>query len=484
MSHKFSTKFVHQIKASEITVGDKLQISEASAKALSQFVPWVDFHKNSDLIGIACDTTVVNRFNSNGDAIDSKTAIAMLGSFSHKPMNLEHDRSVVVGHTMDSWFSETSFHKALCRSDVENKQIPFFITIGAVIYRVVNKGFAELLDKIKDGEEDEIFASWEIAFSEYHAAVGNSDLLSEREIVTDPKKVEELSKYMKGYGGKGVTPEGVKVGRLITGEAICIGIGLTHTPAAQVGGIYIFDKDSYGSKIEKNSQLVKADVNVHTRGKTMTPEELKKIVQEALASNNAPNATEKIADAILNSNKSFVADKEAAEAKLKRVEDAAAADKQKLADLEKKMNETQAKLDEINQQQASASAKQKFDERMTEIDSAFVLVDADRKVIGQQVQAIASNEAYVEYRKSLDSLLSEKSKEATKKREDAIAAEVATKTKEALAKAGVTDPLDTKKVGDTNITNGSQTGSQAAGGKSLAEQFSAAFSKDKIKISV
>ena len=49
----------------------------------------VDLTKNIDLLGVAFNAAVVNKFNKNGDGIDTETAIAVSDYFVHKPTKLE-----------------------------------------------------------------------------------------------------------------------------------------------------------------------------------------------------------------------------------------------------------------------------------------------------------------------------------------------------------------------------------------------------------
>ena len=58
---------------------------------------------------------------------------------------------------------------------------------------MVDRRFAELLNKSVDPDSpmhNQVSASWEIGFNDYQIAVG-SENLSEAEIVTDEKQIEE-----------------------------------------------------------------------------------------------------------------------------------------------------------------------------------------------------------------------------------------------------------------------------------------------------
>ena len=46
-------------------------------------------------MGVAFNAAVANKFNNNGDGIETNTALAIKDYFIHKPTNIEHDSRVV-----------------------------------------------------------------------------------------------------------------------------------------------------------------------------------------------------------------------------------------------------------------------------------------------------------------------------------------------------------------------------------------------------
>ena len=69
------------------------KISKASIESLRPLIPSnINLDKNIDLLAVAFNAAVVNKFNKNGDGIDSETAVAVKDYFVHKPTNIEHDR--------------------------------------------------------------------------------------------------------------------------------------------------------------------------------------------------------------------------------------------------------------------------------------------------------------------------------------------------------------------------------------------------------
>ena len=81
-------------------------LAKASLADLSKYIPDVDVAKNVDLLGIAFNIFVANRFNKNDDVSDSSTSVAIAKLFLHKPVNIEHKRDKVIGFVTNYAFTE------------------------------------------------------------------------------------------------------------------------------------------------------------------------------------------------------------------------------------------------------------------------------------------------------------------------------------------------------------------------------------------
>ncbi len=110
----------------------------------------IDFESNIDLLAVAFNAAVVNVFNKNHDGISTETAKAVASYFVHKPTNIEHKKEKVVGHVVSSGFSSFEDSKILEQGDISDDLDPFNIALSSVIYKTVNKDFAELLEKSTD----------------------------------------------------------------------------------------------------------------------------------------------------------------------------------------------------------------------------------------------------------------------------------------------------------------------------------------------
>jgi hypothetical protein len=114
LPYKYTTTFDNVICASS-QIQDS-EISQASIESLRSLIPNdIDLNRNIDLIGVAFNAAVVNKFNKNGDGIDSETAVAVKDYFVHKPANIEHDRDRIVGHIVSAGFSKYGEDSELIR---------------------------------------------------------------------------------------------------------------------------------------------------------------------------------------------------------------------------------------------------------------------------------------------------------------------------------------------------------------------------------
>ena len=197
------------IRAIDSSDYDKMGVSKAAfiSKASSLFPKEVDVSESFDLLPVVFNLGVVNKFNANGDGIDTVRAAQIIKKFIHKPLNVEHFKPDIVGHIVNASFTdkepdylENSVEDFLDRED------PFFISVAAVIYKHVYPDLAKAIMKASDPEDSSYQAyssSWEIAFSKYKVCVG-SKLLSECDVYEEGTAgYEKYDKELKSSGGKG-----------------------------------------------------------------------------------------------------------------------------------------------------------------------------------------------------------------------------------------------------------------------------------------
>lgn len=129
-NYKYTATFEAEVFSCDIGGGSF--ISKASLDNLESLIPGgVNFEDNIDLLGVAFNAAVVNKFNKNGDGIDSKTAIEYTKNFVHKPTNIEHDKDKIVGHIASAGWSEYGTSRIMEAEELEGYTKPFNIALGA-----------------------------------------------------------------------------------------------------------------------------------------------------------------------------------------------------------------------------------------------------------------------------------------------------------------------------------------------------------------
>jgi hypothetical protein len=255
--HKFTTIFSSEIKPLVSEEKDKY-LAMASLVEVGDFIPEVNTSKNVDLLPVAFNACVINRVNKNGDVVDTDTAMAMYKDFINKPMNIEHNRDKVVGVILTAGFSEFGTDNKLTEEQAKELKGPFNITLGGVVWKVVNSKLSQIIENASDPTSDDylkISASWELGFSEYNIIVSSEEEknIENAEIISDIEKIQELKSSLKGFGGSGVLENGSGVYRQVINDVVPLGIGLTENPAADVVGVAVNLK-SENKNIEKENK--------------------------------------------------------------------------------------------------------------------------------------------------------------------------------------------------------------------------------------
>lgn len=499
--YKYTATFEADIVACDI--GNSSFISKASLENLESLVPkGINFEDNIDLLGVAFNAAVVNKFNKNGDGIDSETAIAYTKNFLHKPTNIEHDKDKIVGHIASAGWSDYGTSSILSEEEIRGYQKPFNIALGAVLYKSANSSFAELLEKSVDPQNPyyhSISTSWEVGFSEFSLAVG-SDYLEDSEIIDSScEEMEEMVGCLKAYGGSGYTDDGRPVNRLIKGKIYPLGIGYTSNPAADVKGIYMKKEEENpiiinDKRDKKISQSEKTNVNLKKTNSMETEKvinELKDLLNEKKFSQEAvASMTSTFADAIKEKDEEFRAEL----TKAQEEKEAVAAEHEELKtsveDLKTKFEEAQNKIAEYEASIKAEQAVARFNERMDVLDQKFDLEDEDKEFLAKELKSIdETEEAFASFEDKLVVLWKHKSKEAKAEFEKQVEARIqeevekrlsAPKGEEAQAKTDE-EILDDVESSEASIANSNETVSREE--QTLKEKFAAAFDRSNIEIS-
>lgn len=460
------------IKASVDKAQDKY-LSKASLEDLKKLGvdTAIDLDRNMDLLGVVFNGAVVNRLNKNDDGVDTKLALAIIDKFVHKPLNLAHNTSKIVGHVINTGWSRFGTNEVLSNEDVKDMKEPFNMAFGGVVYYLVDEEFSLLLVESSDESHknfQKVSASWEIYFDEYELVVGSRNF-NEAEIISDPKQILEYKKHLRAYGGSGKLPDGRIIGRKIAGdekEIVPVGFGFTSKPAAEVQGVKIvndaYNNEGDGDKNESNaeqhytnstkniSQNKKIDVKdsidkVNTM-KFKNMEELMAAISDKKEISTA-SVQEFIEAEIGKAAKEFSNKQNESKEKLEAAEQHAKKLEQDLAKTNEQVTEMSKNLQNLQNQAIAKQQDEDFQARMSSIASEFALSDKDNEIIAKEIKGL-SEEDYKKWFERFSSIAESKKKSVIESNEKAIAEKVreeVEKAKKEFSKASVQETEEEQK---------------------------------------
>ena len=492
MEFKYNTTFANiQIKPVVSEDKDKY-LSLASIANLKKFLPDVDTSKNIDLLPIAFDACVVNRVNKNGDVINSATAAEMVKNFINKPINIEHDRSRVVGCILTANFSKFGNNESLAELDVKDMKEPFYITLGGVMWKIINPQLANLIEESNDPSSEnymKVSASWELGFSDYDLVLldNNNKNLEDAKFITDEGQKDKLSKNLKALGGTGKIDNNTYIYRQVIGDVIPLGIGLTSNPAADVQGVATKDNDkiaiidvklkedeSESSSINENNISQNDEITVNQEGVInriiMKIENINQITDELLKQVKASSVTDFIQEELKKASEVFVAEKNEKDLAIKATNEKYEALSTESEKIKEELERVKAALIKFEEEKVAKANEEAFNLRMASFDEEFDLSDEDRQVLATDIKDL-NEESFAAYKNKMAVLMKEKNKAAKKAKASEIKEEVKASTaSEQSATEVVDEVLDNSNIETNSIPNSTTTVEP-----SLREKYSKAF---------
>ena len=494
-NHKYTTTFSSVVKPVVSEDKDKY-LALASMVELEKFLPEVDVEKNVDLLPVAFNAFVANRVNKNGDVVDTDTAVAMYDNFINKPIIIEHNRKAVVGTILTAGFSTFGSDEPLTKEQVKSTKEPFNVTLGGVIWKIVNSDLADKIESSSDPTSNEymgISASWELGFSDYNLVVleGEEKNIENGLEISDPAEVEKYASKLKGFGGEGKFDDNSNIYRKVVNDVVPLGIGLTENPAADVQGV-LTDKGTEEHKALAKESLKEETISQNTnktvktkKVEAMKMENLKDITDESIQTLTASAIHEFIQESLKKASEEFSTQNAEKEESLKDAREQHETLSKEHDSLKTQLEDIKAQLEKLEAEKAEAEKLEAFNQRMASYDERFALNDEDRKVIASQIRDLDAD-AFTELDKTLSVLLSSKTHEA------AEAAQVEAndpdeETEETTEEAGTTEAeasvsevveiaVDNAKDETINIPS-----SAPAEEPTIFEKYSKAFAMDQFK---
>jgi hypothetical protein len=475
--HKYTTTF-GSIKIKPLVSSEKDEyLALASMEKLSDFIPKVNTEENVDLLPIAFNACVANRVNKNGDVVDGETAVAMAKNFINKQINIEHNRERVVGVILKAGFSQFGTDEPM--DEVSASELKSFnITLGGVIWKVVNNNLAKMIENSSDPTSEDyekISASWELGFSDYNLVMleGEEKNIEDGVIISDSQEIEKHKGMLRSLGGSGKTEDGRSIYRKVINDVVPLGIGLTENPAADVVGVLTHSKQKNTEKIEENNSHSETQNVNKTKEQVMKLNSIEELTDEKVQEMTASVVSDFIQDQLKQASEQYSEEKAEFETELAEAKE----------NYDKLVNENEASKTELEsvvaelaalkEQLASSEAEKAFSLRMSKFDESFELSDEDREVIASDIAGL-DEEAFEAYEKKISVLLSSKVKSDEKEVEAKVEEVVASVEPE--AKEVVEDAVDSATPEADVIAN-----SATVETPSFQEKYAKAFSMEGFK---
>ncbi len=430
---KYTTIFSSNIRPVVSEEKDKY-LALASAIEVAEFIPEVN-EKQVDLLPVAFNAFVANRVNKNGDVVDTDTALAFYKDFKNKPINIEHNRDRVIGTILTAGFSEFGTDKPMTEEEIKEVKGPFNVTLGGVIWKVVNQRIADAIEESGDPSSEDymkISASWELGFKDYNLVLleGSDKNIENGLIVDNEDDVASMEKDLKALGGEGRTKDGMSVYRKVIGEVVPLGIGLTETPAADVKGVSTNKtveepkEEKTFAEVENTSQNAEKTVIIQNEEKTiMKIESIKDITNDSLKELSASAVSDFIESELKEASERFSAEKAQVESNLKEAQEKIEAVTADYDKIKAELDSVAEKLGTLETEKAEKEAEELFSQRMASLDEKYALEAEDREVLATQIKDLDS-EGWDAFAKNIEVLLRDKSREVLAKKEDEASKEV------------------------------------------------------------
>ena len=484
---KYTTIFSSNIKPVVSEEKDKY-LALASAIEVAEFIPEVN-EKQVDLLPVAFNAFVANRVNKNGDVVDTDTALAFYKDFKNKPINIEHNRDRVIGTVLTAGFSEFGTDKPMTEEEIKEVKGPFNVTLGGVIWKVVNKNIADAIEESADPSSEDymkISASWELGFKDYNLVLleGSDKNIENGLIVDNQDEVASMEKNLKALGGEGRTKDGMSVYRKVIGEVVPLGIGLTETPAADVKGVSTKktveepEEEKTFAEVENTSQNAEKTVIIQNEEKTiMKIESIKDITNDSLKELSASAVSDFIESELKEASERFSAEKAQVETNLKEAQEKIEAVTTDYDKIKAELDSVTEKLSALETEKAEKEAEELFSHRMASLDEKYALEAEDREVLAGQIKDL-DEEGWDSFAKNIEVLLRDKSTEVLAKQEDEASKEVEVEEETKASEEVVDEAIERGEQEESTIP----ASTQASEG-STYDKFKKAFEIDQFDIS-
>jgi hypothetical protein len=411
----------------------------ASLEEVRAFIPNIDTKSNHDLLPIAFNAFVVNRVNKNDDVIDTATALSIYKNFLYKQINAEHNRQHVVGVILTAGFSEFGTDKPLTEEQVITLTSPFNVTLGGVLWRVVDSNVSSKVEESNDPTSEyylKVSASWELGFTGYEVVLLPADQknIEAGLIVSEASDIELYRPSLKSLKGSGILEDGRRVYRKPSVNVVPLGIGITENPAAEVRGVAVKSDEAKSKNTEEIIQKLKnvdnaaaestealtraiesiSQNNISQVSNSNVKEEriimlkinsIADLTDESLKQTTASAVTEFISSELVSKSKEWEAEKNKLTNSLAEAQKSAKDALDEYTKIQQTLKTLEATVETLNKEKAEREQVEKFNTRMNEVSVAYELDDEVRAAIVDEIKALASDEDFDKWKKKASVLL-------------------------------------------------------------------------------
>jgi hypothetical protein len=385
---------------------------------------------------------VTTDWNKNDDIFDKEEVWAAKDTPIHKPTNLEHRETEIVGHITANWPITEDGIYIHPETPVENLPERFHILTASVIY----KGFTDpelsgranqLIAEIEEGTK---YVSMECFFNGFDYGLTDKST-GEFKVLARNEETAFLTKHLRSYGGIG-EHENYKIGRVLRNITFS-GKGFVDRPANPES--IIFDKEdfkfenTYSSQEKKDnfneqgvfsSQAQNKEANMNSEATNPTEKgeamsDCSEMVKEAYASVETVKAQASELEAALDAERVAHAEtKTALETALTEKEEAAKMSDEDMKKKKDEMEKMKAELDAANEVLAAYKSKEeemKKKEAMMKRKASLLEAGLDEESATSNVEKFESlDDESFENMVSLLAMMKKKDEDMKKKDEEAM----------------------------------------------------------------
>jgi hypothetical protein len=219
---------------------------------------------------------VTTSWNKNDDIFDKLEVWAAKDTPNHKPTNLEHDESTIIGHITSNWPITEDGIAIDPSTPNENLPDKFHILTGSVIYtgytdaELKNRA-SKLIAEIEDGTK---YVSMECFFNGFDYGLINKST-GEYKILTRNEETAFLTKHLRAYGGVGEHDNHI-IGRVLRNITFS-GKGFVNKPANPESVIFTKNNIGFNDKIIRSEIQKEKNNNFENIGVFSNQANLKEI---------------------------------------------------------------------------------------------------------------------------------------------------------------------------------------------------------------